>query len=290
MSSIVDYIKENYIVFHKGEPVDDLSDATEFLLGDCHKDFGVLKINSIFINTFATSEDSVLLEGHRSMELVSKDSLLVDQQLLNTSAKMFGWDAGSPQVRWEMSEIFQSHRSSLSFLLDRMEDHELLRLEKYASRLIDQYPDSTNQEEILMQIATIQQRLSIKHIQHARKIQQNAALFNEMERELFPARTSFMQHSLERAREVSSKTFLTAGFLHLIPEDIFPECIQMGVSIEDFYEFLRTRNVVILYPRPDKVMEWYEKVALPSMLVQRILMAVEEKLPEDETTLSLKEG
>ena len=90
------FVNKNYNIVFKGKDVDDnnLEDVKEFLLADIHVSLGHTILNSLFINTFATKNDMVLIEAIPSMKQIQPDDTF-SSVWLKTKAKIVGWDMGT---------------------------------------------------------------------------------------------------------------------------------------------------------------------------------------------------
>jgi hypothetical protein len=230
------FIKDNYTVVYKGEGVEesDFSTANEYLLADHHGSNGHSALNSLFINTFAESQDVVMVEAIASMtEIAPNDAL--QSVWLNTKAKIIGWDIG------KVGEIMESA------LFQESGDLEI-RNQILIRRLLDPEFEG-NKEEVKQEIVKImiKAREIFFRMKDGVLEQEN---FLGLIAKTLPARTKSMTTSMDRAREVYNRTFLIAGQNHLKND-----YENSPLSLEKFYEFLKTRKVVMLFPKDKAIVE-----------------------------------
>jgi hypothetical protein len=248
--NISDFINTNYNIVYKGVNVniENFSTIDAFLLGDNHKSAGHSVINSLFINTFSNKEDIVLVEAIRSMQRIEKDDAL-QSVWLTTQSQIMGWDVGTPR------EI------TGSTLLQQMGN-----LEKKFQILQRQLLDPNfigNKEEVKSELAGTMQKIGSLL---PGLMTQGKYLVAATQKTL-TGRIKSMNDSLIEAKKISSRTFLIAATKYLQQENTRGS----SFSLDNFHEFLNTRNFVVLFPKPEKAWELGQK---RDLIINEALKAV----------------
>lgn len=235
-TNINSFIRDNYTVVYRGEGVEesDLSTANEYVLADNHGSNGHSALNSLFINTFSGSEDVVMTEAIPSMTEIERDEAL-QSVWLKTKAKIIGWDTGSIGEIME-SEVFQESGNL------ELQSQILMR------QLLDPEFDG-NKEVVRNEMVDVLKKT--KELSPS-LMEELGSIYSFLEKiaKSLPARTESMTTSMDKARQVYTRTFLIAGQNHLKNEYENSE-----LSLESFYEFLKTRKVVVLFPKDEAINE-----------------------------------
>ena len=236
-SDITAYIKARFDILMAGEEVDldDLSQVKEFLLTDIHNRPIYSAINSHFINTFATSEDTVLIESEKAGEIVRAEESGMGA-LLTSAALVKGWDLG-PGVSY-MSDGYDK--------ISMMKGENLLKLMSTLQGQFHRAPPAEH-EGILSRFREEAKHYVAYAKSHLEEVERCGSI--GCLRQTFPARQESMKHTIQTESSLSSgRVFLIAGFNHLQTNRTlcksFPE-----FSAEDFLAFAKSRNVVILRAR-----------------------------------------
>lgn len=241
--NISEFINKYYDIKYKSANVkDDLSNVDEFLLSERHGSVGHDIINSLFINSFAASEDVVLVEGKESMKQIEKDKAL-QAVSLTTQAKIMGWD---------IADVEQ-----MSILSSNLDQQSLAKATRIFKVLLKNFLDSNfNGDKEDVRLKLIRTSKSIHCLILASGItSDNEAAKSAYEKiaESFSLRTQAMQDSLTNVKTLASRTFLIAGENHL---ETIPECLEDSrFSLSEFYTFLNNRKTVILFPKLEKIWE-----------------------------------
>ncbi|MBA3237731.1 MAG: hypothetical protein H0T62_05185 [Parachlamydiaceae bacterium] len=249
-NSITHFINDNYTIVYRGEEVDesDLSTANEFLIADNHGSSGHNALNSLFINTFAEEGDVAMIEAIASMEEVQAGDAL-QSVWLNTKATVVGWDIG---------KVGEVARSSLFQESGDIEIRNQILLRQFLDQEF-----KGNKEEIFKELV---ETIS-KSIEVYRKIKETGALKDmEIFLKFWPDRIKSMKSSMDKGKDVYKRTFLIAGQYHLKNN-----MEDQRFSLEEFYDFLKGRKVVILFPKNQTVKEMGKEV-------EKIVMGIQFKI------------
>jgi hypothetical protein len=248
--SITDFINSNYNVVYKGAAVTDFDDVDEFLLADIHNSAGHSAMNSLFVNTFSKRTDAVCVEAIPSMQKIERDQAL-QSVWLATPSPIFGWDAGT------IEEMMASP------ILQQIGNIEI-EANILTRQILD--PDFTGDKEALKaQLVEI----SIKTMSFTEQLMRQRAYILDRINITFPGRVKSMQETLMKAKEISSRTFLFAGETHLKNEHAKDSPFFLG----GFLEFLAPRNVVVLVPKPERVLEMGQARASVTLEVSLLAIA-----------------
>jgi hypothetical protein len=218
------FISGNYNIIYKGENVDvnDLSKVDEFLLGDNHGSIIHSEINSLFINTFSNEDDVVMVEAMPSMKKIEKNEAL-QSVWLKTQSPLFGWDSGTIKDMGFPSEFQESGALAI-------------QTEIRVRNLLDP-AFSDNKEGLKKELS----KLIIKQMPFLSTLPWGS--IQDCIKRTFPGRTQSMKDSLIAAKRISARTFLIAGESHLKENPKY--------LLGDFPEFLKKRNVVVLFPKQE---------------------------------------
>lgn len=229
VSSISAFLTQHYDVLYKGEQVNqEISNAEIFLLSETHGNPIHLKVNNLFINTFAGHNDCVLIEGFPSMrQIESKDAAM--SVGLDIPAKIFGWDYGTT------TEMFG----------ESLGRNDLVPLQIEKAQIFSKIGSiqNPNEKEALKvrfkEISGILQKEMIKSMFSGLVVQPSLH---------FEQRTCAMTTSLSHCIALQpEKIFLLAGEAHLNLESA--KFFGMEKAISQFYEFISTQRAVILTPK-----------------------------------------
>lgn len=243
---INDFINSHYDVMFRGDGAipDHFDDVEEFLLDDHHDIEGYSAVNSLFVNTFSNAGDAVLTEGVPSMQKVTSDQVAMTAYL-TTQAPIYGWDEDINKKLSQFPGVEELNRVRT-------------QMEVLKRKLLDP-KDSEDKLELFGKLTQV--AVKVRDLQKTVHIDEESV--NKIVEETFPARTESMKGSLTKVKPISKRTFLFAGGAHLhenpyeqLPSSYYyqgkgPASLPLG----DFIAFLKPRNVVVLRPKPDKVME-----------------------------------
>lgn len=227
-----DFINANYEIVYG-----DLNTADEFLLVDLPESTGHREINSLFINTFATENDIVLVEGAPSMKEI-KPREAVQSTWIKTSAKLVGWNTGTIEEILKLPVCVKSEELNIDYSI-------ILRQWREADG---------NKDELNLKLKeTLKNNFSLigELFSHEKEIAENVA-------KSFPKSIEAMKNSLIAAKKQNpERTFLIAKGLYLIPNDDEKE--NLRISTRGLHEFIKSRKVVILLPKEARVNEFNQQ-------------------------------
>lgn len=225
------FISNNYYSYASPMLGGDLAQADEFLLADYHGIDGCSIVNSLFINTFATEKDVVLVEAARAMQTV-ETTQSVQSVWLQTKAALMGWDTGTLRdivgnaVSAENGELEIQGQIWLKHLLESKNSDDRETAENAIKQIL------RRQYEIFPEVRTEYMRMS------------------QIIAETFQKRNDSMIDTLKTLRPQFRTSFLIAGSLHL-KNDI----ADSSYSLKKWNDFFQKRKAVILFPKEDVVRE-----------------------------------
>jgi hypothetical protein len=213
-----EFVKKNYEVLYG-----DINEADEFLLVDSPDSLGHREINSLFINTYATDTDTVLVQPLQS-------------SWLKTTAKIVRWDKEIVEEIQKLPICVQNEKSEIKLNLILRQLHE------------------SNDEDLEL-ISKLKEaiRFNFGLIGELFKYEKEIA---DIEAKTVPAGVKSIKSSLIEAKKQSKRSFLIAKSSYLMPEE------QSGESIapsKELQQFIEARKVVILLPKKVMVEELNKK-------------------------------
>lgn len=224
---INEFIKTNYEVIYG-----DVNQADEFLLIDSPESLGHREINSLFINSYATANDIVLVQSIPSMKEI-KATEAPQSLWLKTTAKIVGWDKGTVAEIQKLPVCIQNEKSEIKVNVILKQLHEA-------------EGDTAELNKKLKEAIRGSFGLIGELFQHEKEIAENEA-------KALPDCMESMKNSLIEAKKQAKRSFLIAKSLYLIPEE---ENLKLA---ENQLEFIQQRSVVILLPKKIKVDELNKK-------------------------------
>ncbi len=266
--SITDFIKTYYDVMFTGDGVQSSSnyeEVEEFLLADEHSMVGYVAVNSLFINTFSNAKHRVLAESVPSMQQIQPQEHALTAHI-TTAVSVFGWDDLLENM-FDSEEMVQNIKLS-AIIRAKMEvlKHQYLNCS-----------DTEIQKKELFD-KIVQSACDLRNVDTP-----DYFTMGQVSAETFQARTDCMIQSLGKAKKVSQKTFLIAGGAHLYknacpnhPVYFDWESVLLNPPIDGFITFLQPRNVVVLKPKKEKVLELGRAHVLLDTSIQRELQKLED--------------
>jgi len=292
------FINKNYYVVFTGAGANEsgLSNVREFLLADVGHNG--CPVNSLFINTFATNEDVVMVERIPSMKEVAPDEA-IQSVWLKTQAKIFGWDTDevvekmkSPlamKLAREMIDLELKCEILLKQILESECDwhNETIRetLLKLGQRGIEvlhkslmhdsEWVDSTIMSKFFNFIPSEKSKQQFKAISIMNVIKIFSTLVPKPKQETLAEtvpnkfkqeKIKSMTDSLAKAGKIYNRTFLIADEKHL--KNILKN------------SFIKPRNLVVLFPKSEAAEKMGEKrkselEKLFSSVISEILLELE---------------
>jgi hypothetical protein len=230
--NIHSFVNKYYNIIYTGQEVDrnNLDSVKEFLLVDNHSLAGFSIINSLFINAFAQKKDLVMVEAIASMKKCQSQDAL-QAVWLKEALKIVGWDIG--KVGEIMSSCLAQESGDLA-----------IQEEVLIKQWMDQKSEIDKKETEEKLITIYREKLILL----PKLIAANAELWEVMAK-TFKERIKSMESSLLATTQLASSIFVIAGEYHLKPRQFN----DPRFSLDDFYKFLQSRNVVILYPKLELV-------------------------------------
>jgi hypothetical protein len=175
MTTITDFIHQYYDIKFQGDiESGNLESIKEFVISDTSNLFHIqLEVAALFINTFASATDSILLEEVRSMEPNNHHS--IQAVWLNKNLNILGWDCEGTESFSELKQKICKIEDVCRQALQSSSEEEKKELEERLFGLIKQVA-----KELPEVLPDTEEQLSLRRKSILTSLEQASSKFNRI--------------------------------------------------------------------------------------------------------------